>query len=191
MLNIVDEPIFKVMEDEEEEVEEVEEEGEDGEEVEEEESEPEGVMTDYEDLPDEVDSMIGGDGELEEGNTETLGLEVEEEEDEYEEIDLQKIPQETRESYILNHHPELIQHNNEEISSMSKVTRDDNRKIVDPLHKTNPWITKYERARVLGSRAKQINHDADVFVNVPDNIIDGYSIALLEYKAKKNTIYYS
>ena len=51
--------------------------------------------------------------------------------------------------------------------------------------KTIPFITKYERAKILGTRAKQINRDAPVFVSVPENIIDGYTIALLEYKAKK------
>ena len=186
-------PIFQVMEDHVEPSEETHDESQY------EESGAEEVMTDYEEEHhDEVDSMIGGESEPEdpeipmEGNTDSLGLveeeqeqEEEEEQEEYEEVDLQKFKEETKESYIMNNHPELIQHNNEEIAAMAKVTRDENRKIIDPLHETNPWITKYERARILGSRAKQINRDADVFVNVPDNIIDGYSIALLEYKAKK------
>lgn len=183
-------PIFQVMEDHVEPSEETHDESQY------EESEAEEVVTDYEDEHhDELGSMIGGESEPEdpeiptEENTDSLGLleqeEEEEEEEEYEEVNLQKFKEETKESYIMNNHPELVQHNNEEISAMAKVTRDENRKIIDPLHETNPWITKYERARILGSRAKQINRDADVFVNVPDNIIDGYSIALLEYKAKK------
>lgn len=183
--------IFQVMEDHVEPIEETHDESHY------EESGAEEVITDYEEEHhDEVDSMMGGESEPEdpedpeipmEGNTDSLGLveEEQEEEEEYEEVDLQKFKEETKESYIMNNHPELIQHNNEEIAAMAKVTRNENGKIIDPLHETNPWITKYERARILGSRAKQINHDADVFVNVPDNIIDGYSIALLEYKAKK------
>ena len=189
----INDPIFQVMEDHVEPVEET------HDETHYQESGAEEVMTDYEEEHhDEVDSMIGGESDPEdpeiptEENTDSLGLVEEEqeeeeegEEEEYEEVELQKFKEDTKESYIMNNHPELIQHNNEEIAALAKVTRDENRKIIDPLHETNPWITKYERARILGSRAKQINHDADVFVNVPDNIIDGYSIALLEYKAKK------
>ena len=110
---------------------------------------------------------------------------IETEEEEEEEENLQKFTHETKEQFILNNHPEIIQHNNDEIALLSKIVRDKNKRIIDPYHKTIPFITKYERAKILGTRAKQINRDAPVFVSVPENIIDGYTIALLEYKAKK------
>ena len=68
---------------------------------------------------------------------------------------------------------------------MTKVIRDKNGIIVDDLHKTLPYLTKYERARVLGQRAKQINSGTTAFVKVPENIIDGYLIAELELKEKR------
>ena len=46
-------------------------------------------------------------------------------------------------------------------------------------------MTKYEKARILGQRAKQIETGSKPFLNVPENIIDGYIIAELELKEKK------
>ena len=63
--------------------------------------------------------------------------------------------------------------------------------IVDELHKTYPFITKYEYARVIGMRAKQLNNGADPFVKVDRGMIDGYTIALKEMEEKKNSIYNS
>jgi DNA-directed RNA polymerase I, II, and III subunit RPABC2 len=76
-------------------------------------------------------------------------------------------------------------HNVEEIDAMVKIVRDENGIIVDPLHKTLPFVTKYEKARVIGERAKQINSGAKPFINVEKNIIDGYIIALEEFEQKK------
>ena len=70
------------------------------------------------------------------------------------------------------------------INKGAPVTAADNI-IIDPLHKTIPILTKYERARILGQRAKQIESGAKPLVKVPDNIIDGYLIAELELREKK------
>ena len=63
--------------------------------------------------------------------------------------------------------------------------RDENGNIIDPLHKTVPFLTRYEKARILGERAKQINSGAKTFVDLEPNVIDGYVIALKEFEAKK------
>ena len=68
---------------------------------------------------------------------------------------------------------------------MTKVVRDEHGIIVDDLHKTIPYLTKYEKARILGQRAKQINAGATPFVKVPENVIDGYLIAELELQQKR------
>lgn len=86
---------------------------------------------------------------------------------------------------IEKHHPESIFHNYDEIQTLSKVVRDKNNKIIDPFHKTIPILTKYEKARILGQRAKQIENNSKVFININDTIVDSYSIAELELKAKK------
>ena len=73
----------------------------------------------------------------------------------------------------------------DEVVAMSKVIRDENNNIIDPFHRTVPIMTKYEIARILGVRTKQINSGANIFVKTSENIIDGYYIALQELKEKK------
>jgi DNA-directed RNA polymerase subunit K/omega len=106
-------------------------------------------------------------------------------EDEYDENYLQKFDSEINKNYIYEFHPECLNHNSDEIEKLAKVTRDQNNIIVDPLHRTIPCLTKYEKARILGQRAKQIEVGAKPFVKVPDNIIDSYVIAELELREKK------
>ena len=98
---------------------------------------------------------------------------------------LQKFSQSVNENYILDFHPESISQNYDEIVSMSKVVRNAQGIIIDLLHRTIPFLTKYEKARILGQRAKQINSGAYPFVKVPENVIDGYIIAEMELKQKR------
>jgi len=101
------------------------------------------------------------------------------------ELYLKKFDKEINDNYIVNFHPECALQNYDEISAMTKVVRDENGIIVDDLHKTIPYLTKYEKARILGQRAKQINAGATPFVKVPENVIDGYLIAELELQQKR------
>lgn len=105
----------------------------------------------------------------------------EDEEDDY----LQKFDKETREDYIIQQHPESINHNYDEIYNLAKVQRNKDNIIVDNLHKTIPILTKYEKTRILGQRAKQLNNGARPLVKLSTQIIDGYLIALKELEEKK------
>ncbi|KAK8821772.1 DNA-directed RNA polymerases I, II, and III subunit RPABC2-like protein [Blastocystis sp. ATCC 50177/Nand II] len=49
---------------------------------------------------------------------------------------------------------------------------------------TTPYLTKYERARILGTRALQLSMNAPPMVEVPDQT-DTLQIALEELKQKK------
>ena len=98
---------------------------------------------------------------------------------------LKKFDSEVRDDYLANFHPEYMMQNYDEIYNLARVVRDDRGIIVDELHKTLPLLTKYERTRVLGQRAKQINDGAMPFVKVPEGVIDGYLIALKELEEKK------
>jgi len=101
------------------------------------------------------------------------------------EMYLQKFDQSINENYVVDYHPESVLQNYDEILSMIKVVRDKDGIIIDDLHRTIPYLTKYEKARILGQRAKQINSGSTPFVKVPENVIDGYIIAELELKEKK------
>jgi DNA-directed RNA polymerase I, II, and III subunit RPABC2 len=98
---------------------------------------------------------------------------------------LQKFDENVQDNIIANFHPELQSHNYDEIRNMSVVVRDIDGTIIDPLHRTLPFITRYEKAKILGERAKQINSGAKVFVEVEKHVIDGYLIALKEFDAKQ------
>ena len=82
-------------------------------------------------------------------------------------------------------HSNLNQYNNDEINKLSQLHKE-NDIIKDVFHQTNPILTKYEKTRILGFRAKQINLGNQPFIDVPDGLIDGYEIALLELEQKKN-----
>lgn len=105
--------------------------------------------------------------------------------DDNDEYKLKKFDKELREDYLVNFHPESLAQNYDEIYNLSRVVRDANGVIVDGLHKTLPMMTKYEKTRILGQRAKQINDGATPFVKVPEGVIDGYLIALKELDEKK------
>jgi DNA-directed RNA polymerase I, II, and III subunit RPABC2 len=114
-----------------------------------------------------------------------LADEEDDDEDPTGEVYLQKFDKEINDNYLVNFHPESTVHNYDEILAMTKVVRDRSGIIIDGLHKTIPYLTKYEKARVLGQRAKQINSGASVFVKVPEKVIDGYLIAELELQEKR------
>jgi DNA-directed RNA polymerase I, II, and III subunit RPABC2 len=113
-----------------------------------------------------------------------LGI-VDDDDDEYEENYLQKFDNEINKNYIKEFHPECLNHNSDEITKLTKVIRDENNTIIDLLHRTLPYLTKYEKARILGQRAKQIETGSRPFIKVPENIIDSYVIAELELREKK------
>jgi hypothetical protein len=108
-----------------------------------------------------------------------------EDDDEEDDNYLQKFDEYNKEKIIEDFHPELKTQNYDEIDILSKIVRDENGVIIDPLHKTLPFITRYEKARILGERAKQINSGAKPMIEIDSNIIDGYLIALKEYEQKK------
>jgi len=98
---------------------------------------------------------------------------------------LQKFDSEITKNYIHDFHPECFTHNYDEITKLAVVVRNSDNIIIDPNHKTIPFLTKYEKARVLGQRSKQIESGAKPFVKVPENIIDSYVIAEFELREKK------
>ena len=98
---------------------------------------------------------------------------------------LSKFDKEVKNQFLVNFHPESINHNYDEIYIMANVTRDKDNNIIDDLHKTIPILSKYEKTKVLGQRAKQINTGSKPFINVEDTIIDGLLIAQEELYQKK------
>ena len=105
--------------------------------------------------------------------------------DDFDENYLQKFDNEINNNYVNEYHPECLNNNSDEVNTLSVVVKNNDGIIIDPLHKTIPILTKYEKTRILGQRSKQIETGAKPFVKVPENIIDAYIIAELELKEKK------
>ena len=125
--------------------------------------------------------------EEEEEESEEDKQEEEEEEDESDDEEkYNKIEQTNNQSeMLLDYHPEVKQLSYNEVKSLSKISRDNNNNIIDPLHTTIPILTKYEKARILGVRAKQLDNGADSFIPLPSNVIDSYTIAEMELYEKR------
>jgi len=88
-------------------------------------------------------------------------------------------------NYINKNYLHLKENNIEEIKVLSKVIRDKDNNIIDDLHKTLPILTKYEKARIIGVRASQINSGAKVLVKTHKSTFDGYIIAEQELHENK------
>lgn len=131
------------------------------------------------------DDMESSDEEDEEQVNGMMDEEYDDEDDEDLDTYLQKFDEEVNTNYLLQEHPNEFNKNYDEIDTLCNIVRDENNNIIDPLHKTLPYLSKYERTRVLGQRAKQINAGAKSFIAVPDNIIDGYIIAEMELLQKR------
>jgi DNA-directed RNA polymerase subunit K/omega len=112
--------------------------------------------------------------------------EEDEEEDDDEDIDnLAKFDEETRKNHLLAHHPQAIMPSFEEVRALTTVTRDNNGNPVDPLHRTVPILTKYERTRVIGVRASQLSNGAPPYIKLETPVINELIIAAMELEAGK------
>jgi DNA-directed RNA polymerase subunit K/omega len=86
--------------------------------------------------------------------------------------------------YILETHPECVPVNMTEIRALLTVVRNKDGFIIDDFHKTVPYVTKYEKARIIGQRAMQLDSGATPYVPT-EFLIDGASIAEREFEEKK------
>ena len=142
---------------------------------------------DHDDENVDFDTYTTSEGGAKIANSDDENNDEEDDDDEDDEdaTYLQKFNSDMNKNYIVDCHPECLNHNYDEISILSRVVRDKNNIIIDELHRTIPFLTKYEKARILGQRAKQINYGAKALIKIPDNVIDGYIIAELELLQKK------
>lgn len=55
----------------------------------------------------------------------------------------------------------------------------------DKHHKTYPFLTQFERTKIIGLRANQLSKGAVPFVNVPKHVTDVRDIARLELEQRR------
>lgn len=69
-------------------------------------------------------------------------------------------------------------------ASKNTVTSEKDKKVPNDKRTTTPYMTKYEKARVLGTRALQISGNAPVLIDV-EGMTDPLQIAAKELQEKK------
>ena len=146
--------------------------------------EPENTVQDILMEPEPEPVTDPGQNEIVEDNDNGIESESEDEK-EFDDGYLQKFEAKLKTSVVDSYHPEMKVRSEAEVEVLSQIIRNEQGVIVDPFHKTMPFITKYEKARILGERARQINSGATPLVQVDAECIDGYLIALKEFENKK------
>ena len=129
-------------------------------------------------VPEEGDD---DDDDSYDDNDEDLNLQNEEEE--Y--ID-PRIDDEFKQQFIQQMHPEEMHESFEKINAMTKIKKIANTQIIqDENHTTYPFLTKYEKTRILGLRISQLNEGARPLVSLNHAILDNHIIAEQELREKK------
>ena len=123
--------------------------------------------------------------EIQDDGNETEDELLNELENEDEDVSYQKLEDYVVSSDLERMHPEINSINFEEIAALTKVVRDKHGRIIDPLHTTAPFMTKYEKARIIGTRAEQLERGAVPMIEIEPHMINGRTIALMEFEQKK------
>ena len=105
--------------------------------------------------------------------------------DEDEDDGLKRFDEEIKKQYLVDAHPESQMPSYEEVRALSKVVRDDSGRPCDPLHRTLPILSKYERARIIGIRATQLADGAQPLITINKPAISELVIAEMELEANK------
>lgn len=86
---------------------------------------------------------------------------------------------------LIQIHPQEKRVGYDEVLSKCTLQRNESKQIVDPLHTTLPFLTKYEFSRVVGMRAEQLENGAAAFIPLEETVHDPYVIAKEEIRQKK------
>ena len=121
---------------------------------------------------------------VDDDETDTDDDDDDDDEDEDEDA-LKKFDAETKTEYLADVHPESKLPSYEEVRALCKIVRDDSGRPCDPLHRTQPILSKYERARVIGLRATQLADGASPLVDIKRPAISELVIAEMELEANK------
>ena len=101
------------------------------------------------------------------------------------EKDITLFTEELRRDYIDQYYPDLKEVSYQELQNFTRVVRNEKGYITDPLHRTLPFISKFEKTRIIGLRTIQLDNDAKPYITDIDNIIDSVIIAEMELNQKK------
>lgn len=126
----------------------------------------------------------GFDGEIDDG-AEILEL-LEEDGAEEENIEAKIVSRESKAlRYIIKNHPECKLDYLETVLEKLPVKSYVPDNNTDSNHRSMPFITKFERTKIIGFRANQLAKKARPLIDVPKYVTDVVEIARLEFEAKR------
>lgn len=84
---------------------------------------------------------------------------------------------------LLKHHPECILEYAEAVAL--KLPLVSSPPVNDPNHRSVPFLTQYERTKIIGMRANQLSQGARPYVPVPEHVTDVADIARIELAQRR------
>jgi DNA-directed RNA polymerase subunit K/omega len=87
--------------------------------------------------------------------------------------------------FLYRHHPECVVDYVEQVYKTlpQKSYPPDAKK--DPNHKSRPFMTQYEKTKMIGFRANQLSQGAQPYIKVPPHVNDVITIARMEMEERK------
>lgn len=85
---------------------------------------------------------------------------------------------------LLDQHPEIWPDYSDTVQE-KLVINDSYPPMKDSAHMSYPFLTMYEKTKILGLRASQLAQGAPPFIDVPEYLTNVYEIALAELEAKR------
>jgi DNA-directed RNA polymerase I, II, and III subunit RPABC2 len=84
-------------------------------------------------------------------------------------------------------HPESILDYSDSIAAKIplRVALGDGETVVDPYHRSQPFLTVFEKTKILGFRANQLSQGARPYIDVPEYLTKAIEIAHLELEKRR------
>lgn len=111
--------------------------------------------------------------------------EVVEDFDEIEEGEEAKKKENRTTKFLNQHHPECRMEYVEEVAKKLPLTEFGSTDKKDTNHRSVPYLTQYERTKIIGFRSNQLSQGARPLIQVPSHITDVMDIARLELEQRR------
>jgi len=85
---------------------------------------------------------------------------------------------------LLRHHPECVIDYAETVAPKIPLTASPPLNK-DPNHRSPPFLTQYEKTKVIGLRANQLSQSARPYIDVPEYVTDVWEIARMELAQRR------
>jgi len=86
---------------------------------------------------------------------------------------------------LYRHHPEAILDYAEKIAPYIVLQQVPPSEGKDPAHKTQPFLSVYERTKILGFRANQLAQGAPPYIARPEHVTNVHEIAKMELEQRR------